>query len=159
MNAKEYIKYLLSKENYSFSTDEISQATNRKRTSLKFELARLVEKKEIINLRKGFYLIIPPRYSGQMQLPIQLYVEKLFKSLSRNYYLGLYSAAKFHGASHQQIQREYIITENPKLKDIKKNIYDIRFFTTVNWPKKNIIYKKSDAGIFKLSSPALTAVD
>ncbi len=159
MNAKEFIKHLLSIENYSFSLEEITQHTDGKGTSLKFELARLIDKKEIANLRKRFYLIIPPRYSKQGQLPIQLYIDKLFKSLSRNYYLGFYTAAKFHGASHQQTQREYVMTEKSKLIDIVKNSFDIRFFTTARWPNKNIIDKKSDAGIFKISSPALTAVD
>ena len=159
MNAKEFIKYLLSIENYSFSLEEITQHTDGEGTSLKFELARLNDKKEITNLRKGFYLIIPPRYSKQGQLPIQLYIDKLFKSLNRSYYLGFYSAAKFHGASHQQTQRDYVMTEKPKLNAIGKNTFDIRFFTTAKWPKKNIIDKKSDAGIFKISSPALTAAD
>ena len=159
MNAKEFIKHLLSIENYSFSLEEITQHTDGKGTSLKFELVRLIDKKEIVNLRKGFYLIIPPRYSKQGQLPIQLYIDKLFKSLNRNYYLGFYSAAKFHGASHQQAQREYVMIEKPKLNDIEKNDLNIRFFTTSNWSNKNILEKKSDAGIFKISSPALTAVD
>ena len=159
MNAKNFIKQLLSVESYSFSLDELTKNTNRKGTSLKFELARLVEKKEIINLRKGFYLIIPPRYSKQGKVPIQLYVDKLFKSLNRNYYLGFYSAAKFHGASHQQAQQEYVITEKPKLGDIKKNNLNVRFFTSSKWSNQNILEKKSDAGIFKISSPALTAVD
>ncbi len=116
-------------------------------------------KTKIINLRKEFYLIIPQRYSRQSHLPVQLYVEKLFMSLNRSYYLGFYTAAKFHGASHQQSQREYIMAEKPKLNTIKKNACDIRFFTTSKWPRNNIIEKKSDAGIFKVSSPALTAVD
>ena len=159
MNAKEYIKHLLSIENYSFSLEEITQHTDGEGTSLKFELARLINKKEIVNLRKGFYLIIPPRYSKQGQVPIQLYIEKLFKYLNRNYYLGFYSAARFHGASHQQTQRDYLMTEKPKLNDIKKNTFDIRFFTTSKWYNKNLLDRKSDAGIFKISSPALTAVD
>ncbi len=159
MNAKEFIKYLLSMENYSFSLKEITQNTNREGTSLKFALARLIEKKEIVSLRKGFYLIIPPRYSKQGQLPIQLYIDKLFKSLNRNYYLGFYSAAKFHGASHQQIQKEYVMIEKPKLNDIEKKSLNMHFFTSSNWSNKNIQEKKSDAGIFKISSPALTAVD
>jgi predicted transcriptional regulator of viral defense system len=159
MNAKEYIKYLLSIESYSFSIDEIAKATDGTSNSLKFELHRLSEKGEIINLRKGFYLIITPRYSSAKKLPLQLYCEKLFKHLDRNYYVGLFSAAKFHGASHQQVQREYLITEKPKFNDISKNTIDIRFFTITNWSDKNIQLKKSDAGIFKISSPALTIVD
>ncbi len=159
MNAKEYIKFLLSIENYSFSLDEIAKETTGSSNSLKFELHRLSEKGEIVNLRKGFYLIITPRYSSAKKLPIQLYCEKLFNHLERKYYIGLFSAAKFHGASHQQIQRDYLITEKPKPNDISKSTIDIRFFTTTNWSDKNIQQKQSDAGVFKISSPALTIVD
>tara|TARA_R110002072_G_scaffold302798_1_gene488851 strand:+ start:176 stop:967 length:792 start_codon:yes stop_codon:yes gene_type:complete len=155
----EYIHELQSFEEYAFSWKELLNSCNKTETSLKRELSRLVHKKEIINLRKEFYLIIPPRYSKQGQLPIQLYIEKLFKTLNRNYYLGFYSAAKFHGASHQQAQQEYVMTENPKLGDIKKSEIQLRFFTNSKWTSKNIQEKKSDAGIFKISSPALTSVD
>ncbi len=159
MNAKQFIKHLLSIESYSFSLEEIEKNTDGEGTSLKFELARLIKKREIVNFRKGFYLIIPPRYSKQEKIPIQLYAEKLFKSLNRNYYLGFYTAAKFHGASHQQSQQEYVITEKPKMGNIQKKELKIRFFTTSNWSSINIQERKSDAGIFKISSPALTAVD
>ena len=36
---------------------------------------------------------------------------------------------------------------------------DIRFFTSGNWSGENIQIKRSDAGIYKVSSPALTIVD
>lgn len=159
MNAKEYIKYLLSVEEYSFSLEEIAGKTDGNDVSVKFELLRLAEKGEIVNLRKGFYLIITPRYSSAQKLPIQLYCEKLFKYLDRNYYVALFSAAKFHGASHQQVQRDYIITEKPKFNDISKSTIDIRFFTASNWSDKNIQMMKSDAGPYKVSSPALTIAD
>jgi predicted transcriptional regulator of viral defense system len=71
----------------------------------------------------------------------------------------LYSAAKIHGASHQQTQRDYLIIETPKLNAIKKKNFDIQFHTTGNWPKNNIEYKKADAGIYKVASPALTFID
>lgn len=159
MTVATYIKQLLSYEEYSFSLNELIDNLNKSETSIKSELSRLIKKKEIVNLRKGFYLIITPRYSSVKKLPIQLYCEKLFKHLKRNYYVGLFSAAKFHGASHQQVQRDYVITEKPKFSDISKNTIDIRFFTSSNWSNNNIQEKKSDAGIYKVSSPALTIVD
>lgn len=159
MTVAKYINQLLTYEEYSFSLNELIKHLNKTETSIKSELSRLIAKKEIVNLRKGFYLIITPRYSKLQKLPLQLYIDKLFKYLDRNYYVALLSAAKLHGASHQQIQKEYIITETPKFKDISKNTIDIRFFTTSNWSDKNIQIKKSDAGIYKISSPALTMVD
>lgn len=159
MNLSDYIKERLSLEEYSFSRHELVNSSQKNTTALQNELSHAVAKGDIIPLRKGFYLIIPPRYSKQGKLPIQLYCEKLFKSLNRPYYIGLYSAAKFHGASHQQIQRDYIITPKPTLLDITKGTIDLRFFTTAHWPDKNILIKKSDAGTFKISDPILTAVD
>ncbi len=159
MSVATYIKQLLSFEEYSFSLDELIGNLNKPASAIKSELSRLIKKKEILNIRKGFYLIITPRYSSAQKLPIQLYCEKLFRQLNRKYYLGLFSASKFHGASHQQVQRDYLITERPKFNDISKNTIDIRFFSTSNWSDKNIQIKKSDAGIYKISSPALTIVD
>ena len=159
MYIADFIKEKLSLEEYSFSTEELQAITHKEKDALTTDLSYLTRKGDIMPLRRGFYLIIPPRYSKQGKLPIQLYIENLFKNLNRPYYLGLYSAAKFHGASHQQIQRDYIITTKPTLLDIHKGNIDLRFFTTANWPEKNILIKKSDAGLFKISDPILTAVD
>lgn len=159
LNISTYIKQLLSYEEYAFSLDELLSYSNKTEVSLRRELSRLVTKKEIINLRKGFYLIIPPRYSKQFRLPIQLYINKLFQHLKKPYYLGFYTAAKFHGAGHQKIHKDYVMTNRPSIALIHKNSINIKFFTTKNWSTKNIIHKRSDAGVFKISSPALTAVD
>ncbi len=159
MTVAEYIKQLLSFEEYSFSLNELQRELSRSETSIRSELSRLVNKREVVNLRKGYYLIIPPRYAASGKLPLQLYVEKLFRYLNQNYYLGFYTAAKILGASHQQVQRDYIMTATPKLNDISKNSYDIRFLTSSHWPDKNILTKKADAGAYKISSPGLTALD
>ena len=142
LTVAEYIKRLLSVEEYSFSVDEIRKETGKTDTSIIRELDRLSKKREIVNLRKGFYLIITPRYSSAQKLPIQLYCEKLFRFLARKYYVGLFSAARFHGASHQQAQRDYLITEKPKFNDISKKTIDIRFLTTSSWSERNIQIKK-----------------
>jgi len=159
LTVSEYIKQLQSFEEYSFSIEEVIKNASKDSIAVKRELSRLVEKKEILNIRKGFYLIIPPRYATSEKLPIQLYSEKLFKYLDRKYYVGLYSAAKIHGASHQQSQRDYLIIETPKLNSIKKKSFDIEFFTSGAWPTNNIEIKKSDAGEYRISSPALTFID
>jgi len=159
MTVAEYVKQLLSFEEYSFSLNELQRELSRSETSIRSELSRLVNKKEVVNLRKGYYLIIPPRYAASGKLPLQLYAEKLFRYLNQNYYLGFYTAAKIYGASHQQVQRDYIMTAIPKLNDISKGALDIRFFTTSYWPDNNIFTKKADAGIYRISSPGLTALD
>lgn len=159
MTVSNYIESLLAREVYAFSLQEARQFCNKSETAVKSDIYRLVDKKKLINLRKGFYLILPPRYTSSQKLPVQLYCEKLFSDLNRKYYLSLFTAAKLHGCGHQQIQQDYITTKAPKLKDISKESIRIRFLTSVEIPNLNIDIRQSEGGIYRLSSPALTIVD
>lgn len=159
MCLSDYIRELLSREEYSFSVKDLICASGKSEIAIKRELARRVQKGDILNLRRGFYLILPPRYAQRRFLPCPLYVSKLFQFLQRPYYLGLYTAARYHGASHQQVHRDYIVTNLPSLSNIRKGSFDLGFYSVANWPTKNIQQRKSDAGFFQLSSPVLTAVD
>jgi len=160
LNLSDFIKERLSFESYAFNWDEliIAQADKSKK-SIHRQLSYAIQKGDIIPLRHHFYLIIPPRYSKFGKLPIELYLNSLFKFLDRNYYVGLYSAAKSYGAVHQQIQKEYVFHNKAPLLSIPKNSINLDFFTVSNWPKKNIISKNGDAGMYNISSPCLTAVD
>lgn len=155
----DFVGKCLAYEQYAFFWDELKGEVPKTDIALRHELVRLSKKKEILTLRQGFYLILPPRYKGFGKLPLELYVEKLFKFLGKPYYIAFYSAAAFHGASHQQVQQSYLMTKIPNFRDIKKgNIY-LRISATSKWPVKNIRQRQSDAGIFSISSPALTAID
>lgn len=159
MSVSEYIKQLQSFEEYAFSWEEILKNCDSPESTLRKEIIRLAERNEIVNLRQGFYLIIPPKYQNLGKIPVQLYIDKLFRQLNKRYYVGLYSATTIYGASHQKIQQDYVIAVPPAIRDIDKGKTKLRFFKSENWPEKNIIEKKSDAGIYKVSSPALTIVD
>lgn len=160
MTLSDFINNQLSFENYAFTYDEVASVyADKSETSLVSDLKYATEKGSILSLRHHFYLIIPPRYSKMGKLPIELYVDKLYKFLERDYYVGLYSAARFHGAAHQQIQKEYVIHNGKPLLDISRKNIDINFINTKKWPQSNIATRKSDAGIFNISSPVLTAAD
>ncbi|UBZ12406.1 type IV toxin-antitoxin system AbiEi family antitoxin [Flagellimonas marinaquae] len=155
----DFIKSRLSLEEYSFSRDEYMAYSGKDANAIATDLAYLSEKGEILSLRKGFYLIIPPRYSKLGVLPLELYINKLFEHLDKLYYIGLYSAAQIYGAAHQQVQTEYIITQGTRMLDIHKKNIAINFFLASNWPQANIVQKTSDAGYFNVSDPLLTIVD
>lgn len=159
MLVAEYIKTLQSYEEYAFSWEEVLDKCNAPESTIRKELTRLAKKNEIINLRKGFYIILPPKFQSLGKIPVQLYIDKLFLHTNKKYYLSLLTAANFHGASHQKIQQDFVITSPPALRDVDNKNIKLRFIKNVNWPQKNIIQKKSDAGLFNLSSPALTIAD
>ena len=155
----EYIIKSLQYEEYAFTWEELKNNSSKTDVALINELSRLTKKGEIVNLRKGFYLILPPRYRSYRKVPLEFYAEKLFKYLNRPYYIGLYSAAAFYGAGHQQIQKDYLVTQIPNIRNIKKGVIFLDVFASSFWPSKNILQKKSDAGYFNISSPALTVID
>jgi predicted transcriptional regulator of viral defense system len=160
LTLSDFINNQLSFEKYSFTFDEIADAySDKSETALVSDLKYAAEKGNILSLRHHFYLIIPPCYSKIGKLPIELYIHKLYKFLEREYYVGLYSAARFHGAAHQQIQKEYVINNGRPLLDISRKNISIDFITTQKWPQANLTTRKSDAGVFNISSPALTAAD
>ena len=118
MDVRSYITQLLAKDQYSFGLDEVKQATQKTSIQIKSELARLVAGKQLVSLRTGYYLIIPPRYARSQKLPINHYCDRLFDYLGTSYYLGAYTAANSYGASHQAIQRDYVITHNLTLRAV-----------------------------------------
>lgn len=155
----DYIYHLQQYEEYAFTWEELKKETGKTDSALRNELTRLVSKNEIITLRHGFYLIMPPRYRQYGKIPIEMYVDKLFNYLKKPYYLAFYTAAGLQGASHQKVQKDYVLTEIPNLRDIKKGSINIKIFATSKWPEKNIFQRKSETGYFKVSSPALTMAD
>jgi len=159
MQLSGFVKDKLSLEQYAFSREEYIVYSGKDSNAVTTDLAYLSEKKEILALRKGFYLIIPPRYSKLGVIPLELYVDKLFVYLKKAYYIGLYSAAQLHGAAHQQAQIDYIITQGSRMLNIRKKAIALDFFLTKNWPQANIVQKKSDAGYFNVSDPLLTVSD
>ena len=130
---EDYLLTVRSKGCFTVTQNELLEKFNISPKTLNQNLFRLKSKNQIAQIRKGFYAIIPPEYSHQGMLPVYLFADDLMKSLKKNYYLGLYSAAAIHGAGHQQPMESQIIIEKPALREIKNDKLSIRFFTRSKW--------------------------
>jgi predicted transcriptional regulator of viral defense system len=92
-------------------------------------------------------------------IPASHFIDDMMKFLSREYYVGLYSAAALHGAGHQQPMEFQAVIKKPPLRKIKSNKLIINFYTTGKWDDEQIVEKKTESGYIKVSSPELTAFD
>jgi predicted transcriptional regulator of viral defense system len=155
----DYLNIVRARGRYTVTQDELLAKFQISPKTLNQNLFRLKKKKLLAQIRKGFYAVIPPEYSNQGMLPVYLFIDDLMKSLNRNYYLGLYSAAAIHGAGHQQPMESQIMIEQPALRMIKNNKLSVHFFTSGFRNINGIVEKKTDAGYVKVSSPELTALD
>ena len=156
---EEYIDNVRSKGRYAFTLEELKEKFEVTDKAILQSLYRLKTKKKIVQIRKGFYTILPVEYSNYGVIPATMYLDDMMLSLNKKYYLGLISAAAIHGASHQQSMETFVITEKPALRDIKNQKLKINFFVKNEWNKEDIIQVKTDAGYVNVSSPELTALD
>jgi predicted transcriptional regulator of viral defense system len=127
--------------------------------SLKRSLTRLVSKRKICSVWKGFYVIVPIEYQSKGIIPAVYYIDQLMKFLGRDYYISLLNAAEFYGAAHQRPMEFSVITTPPSLRSTSKK--DIK----INFNNKSIILaqyteqRKTPTSYIRISSPELTATD
>jgi len=155
----DYISDLKSNGKYSFRKEDLEGVLNKSLKNVNKDLERLKQKGEIYNVRRGFYIIIPDQYKNMGLLPVELFADDLMKFIGKNYYVGLYSAAMFHGAAHQQPQEFYIVNETPNIRNVKKDKLIINFSEKKNFPEYGVEEKKTDTGYLKISGRELTFLD
>ncbi|MGM0587148.1 MAG: type IV toxin-antitoxin system AbiEi family antitoxin domain-containing protein [Bacteroidota bacterium] len=154
-----FLDQLRSKGRYTFTGDEVLSSFNLSEEAYQKVVQRLLDKERISRLRQNFYLIIPPEYASRKTLPLGYFVDDLMNFLDRDYYVGLLTAAMYHGAAHQQPQTQFIVSEPPYLRPIKNKQQSIVFCLKKGWKKDFVEQQKTDAGYFNISNPALTALD
>jgi predicted transcriptional regulator of viral defense system len=158
-NWDKFFVELQSQGRYTFAFDELRSRFNLSEETLLQGLYRYKVKKQIAQIRKGFYAIISPEYSKQGMLPPYLFIDDLMKSLNKPYYVALLSAAALHGAAHQQPMEYFVITQTPAPRSINSKKLKISFFSKNNWEKDDIVQKTTNAGYINVASPELTALD
>ncbi len=145
----------------AFSLSELKRSfANDSETSLKRVLDRLSGKEKVVSVFKGYYVIVPPQYSSKGILPPAMFIDGLMKFLKRKYYVALLNAAALHGASHQQPQEYFVVTEYPVLRATKKKGIKINYISTRQLPPDSLTEKrKTETGYINVSNPLLTAID
>lgn len=105
---------LLGQGRYTFTTQEAANITGW--SAVRPGLNRLEKAGVIFSPGRGFYVVIPAEMRGFGPLPAEWYIDGLMKHYGVPYYVGLLSAAAYHGASHQSPQVFQVITDH-RLKD------------------------------------------
>lgn len=156
----QWIDKLLAIGAYGFATEALQQEIpGYSDIAVKRALSRLSAKGKIVSLYKGYYLLLPPQYTSKGILPPQLYLDAFMKYLQRPYYVALLNAAAFHGASHQQPQEYFVMTDFPVLRPTQKKGLKINYISIKGFPQSLIEKRKTEAGYLEISNAALTAAD
>jgi len=155
----DFLSELRSNGRYAFSIEDIHREIHKPLKNISKDIDRLRAKGAVQNIRRGFYTVIPEEYRKMGAVPVEFYIDDLMKYLSKQYYVGLLSAAMLHGAAHQQPQEFFVITASPKTRRIAKKSTIINFCEKKYFPSAGIEAKKTDTGYIKVSGKELTFLD
>jgi predicted transcriptional regulator of viral defense system len=144
----------------AFTRNEVETLfANMTKQNISNTLNRLVKKKTIQSVWRGFYAVVLDEYGLQGIIPPSAYINQLMNFLNQDYYVALLSAAALQGAAHQQPQEFYVMTNSRILRDKQKGDIKINFVTKKMIPEENIVRLTTNSGYINVSSSELTAFD
>ena len=161
MSNIEHIGALESRGKLFVTRKELEATLGVSASALGVMIYRLKKEGRLVSLRGGCYLIVPLLYRQMGAPPIEWYLDDYMKFLNINYYVGLLTAAAYHGSSHQSPQVYQVITDK-KRKPIKAGRTRIRFAykNPKDFKEQTFIQRfRTTNGEINLSSPESTALD
>jgi len=143
-----------------FSREEAQAALGINRGAFLDAAEKLQKRDRLLNLRHGFYVIVPPQHLNFGSPPPASFIDDLMRHENCPYYVGLLKAAELHGASHQAVMEFQVVT-NRQMRDVQAGRSKIAFYfrRDMSAIASGIEERKTDAGKMKISSVELTLLD
>jgi len=156
--AKTYIDHLSGIGEISFTAMQLQKEMGVTNKAARRILERLRSNKEIATPAKGYYLILTPEFRELGCLPPNYFIDDLMSHWHKKYYVGLLSAAMFHGAAHQQPQGFQVLLPLTRPRIICGKV-TIAFVQNSSCVKTPIQRMKTPSGTICVSTPEATAMD
>lgn len=156
--ARDYISRLAESGCYHFSSREAQDALGVSADAVKLALNRLAKQGLITSPARGFYIIVPPEYRSLGSLPADQFIPALMTRLAQPYYLGLLSAAQYHGAAHHRPQETQVIVGKSR-RPITSGKVRVAFFVRKDIARIPVQPFNTPRGTVLVSTPEATAVD
>ena len=159
-NLAAYAEDLASSGHICFTRKDAMKALGINHGAFLDAAERLAKKNHIFAPRRGFYVITPTRFLKWGAPPPNWYVDAMMEEAGRPYYVALLKAAELHGAAHQAVMEFQVVTDR-QWKTIRAGRSKIVFYFRKNIDaiEAGITRRKTDTGLMRVSSPALTALD
>ena len=156
--ARDVIVDLASRGRHNFTTSELRSTLDISEAATRQALSRLAIKGEIASPARGFYVILPPEYRRLGCLPADQFVPAFMKHRETPYYVGLLSAAQYHGAAHQRPQEFQVMLKRNR-PTIRCGSIRVAFAARHNLDAVPVVNFNNPRGTIKVSSVEATAID
>jgi predicted transcriptional regulator of viral defense system len=157
-HARDYIRDLAASGRYSFVSDEARKALDVSAAASKLALYRLIRDGEIASPARGFYVIVSPEYRSLGCPPADQFVPALMQRADQTYYVGLLSAAQYHGAAHHRPQEFQVMLAKPR-RPIQCGQVRVAFFVRKRLSDVSTQTFNTPRGTIRVSTPEATALD
>lgn len=153
-----WIETLPSQGRYSFTRSEAMNKYGLQQKAFNRMAGRLSAAKRIARIHGEFYIVVPLEYTATGIVPADWFIVDLMKHLKISFYVGVLSAAEYHGAAHQRSQIYQVVTNRP-LRMIACRGVGIHFFVKRSLEKVPVQKIKGVSGYIPISTPEVTALD
>ena len=157
-SAAEYIDNLQARGRFSFSTQEAVEGMGAAVVAARGALRRLKEKGHIASPYRGFHVVVPPEYRRLGCLPADQFVPDLMEHLGQPYYVGLLSAARYHGAAHQAPMVFQVVVPAAR-RDIECGAVKVGFVARKDAAHTPVIERNTRTGRIRVATPEATAIE
>jgi predicted transcriptional regulator of viral defense system len=157
-SASRLLRDWASRGRYHFSTEEVADELDVSLTAARSALRRLKKKGLVASPYRGFHVVVPPEHQRVGCLPAEQFVPQLMERLGVPYYAGLLTAARYHGAAHQQPQLFQVVV--PKNRPpIECGQVHVSFVARHNTAAMPTATANTPRGLLAVSTPEATAYD
>jgi predicted transcriptional regulator of viral defense system len=153
-----YITDLAASGRYHFTTEEATRSLGVSPVATRAALRRLAAKGAIASPARGFHVIVPPEYRRLGCLPPEQFIPQLMASRGLAYYVGLLSAAEFHGAAHHRPQQFQVMVERSRPR-ITCGQVRVAFIARRAVARAPVEQRNTPRGTVRVSTPEVTALD
>ena len=159
-NIRDRVEDLPKNGKITFSKEEVErQFPGLSTHNIHNTLHRLVLKKKVQSVWRGFRVVVPVEYGLKGVVDPIEYIDRLMDYPGKEYYIGLLSASAIHGAAHRQPMELMLITASNHLREKIKNDVKISFSAKKDIPGRYIRQVAVRSGYIPVSTPELTAID
>lgn len=158
---KTFLHYLEGLQKYGrwyFTKQEAIQELNITTDDFYALVSYHKKRGRVISPTQGLYIIVPPQYAIHGCIPAKELIPILCQYWDVRYYTCLLTAAMYHGATHQPVQKFQVMLEKPK-KNISCGSVHIEFSFKKNMQHLLLEQRVVETGYLTIASPELTALD
>lgn len=144
----------------SFALDEIAAHRADQGRALEAALRRHAATGAIrrVSRKSDFFVVVPPEFRAMGAPPLEWWLDDYMTHLRVPYYLGLLSAAAWHGSSHFAVMESQVMVGR-RLKPIEAGRTRIRFFLKAGAAATPAGQHSNPWGSIAVSTPEATLLD